>query len=386
MIGGIERVSVSLAQELIKQGVEVILVACRPSKYSSEYALPCQQVILPNPNDYAEENIEAFAALIKEHRIDIVLNQNAHSYLYNRLIEDVKQLTGVAVISALHFDPASRIVGNKKLRISHTQTFRANLRILALYLLTRPYVRDLVMRRDRKLYSHLYSMSDKIVLLSKAFIPGFREIGKLDTAEKLTAINNMLSFQLSENEHYTKEKIVLFCGRLTPQKRPDQFLKVWKKVQDKLPDWRAVMVGDGNERQAVEAYAKHLKLKRIDIVGFQQPIEYYKRAAIFAMTSAHEGWSLTTSESMQYGCVPVAYKSFDSITDQITDGKTGYLVNTYDNRAFAQRIIALANDQTLMEQMSAAAIASRQAFRQDVIAAQWLALMQEVVTEKSAAK
>ena len=47
-IGGIERVSVSLAEGLIKEGVEVLFVACRKSPYSKPYTLPAKQVLLPN--------------------------------------------------------------------------------------------------------------------------------------------------------------------------------------------------------------------------------------------------------------------------------------------------------------------------------------------------
>ena len=48
-IGGIERVSASLAEELIKKGVEVLFVACRKSPYSKPYVLPARQVFLPEP-------------------------------------------------------------------------------------------------------------------------------------------------------------------------------------------------------------------------------------------------------------------------------------------------------------------------------------------------
>ena len=43
-IGGIERVSVSLAEGLIKEGVEVLFVACRKSPYSKPYTLPAKQL------------------------------------------------------------------------------------------------------------------------------------------------------------------------------------------------------------------------------------------------------------------------------------------------------------------------------------------------------
>ena len=54
-IGGIERVSVSLAEGLIKEGVEVLFVACRKSPYSKPYTLPAKQVLLPKTLDYCIE-------------------------------------------------------------------------------------------------------------------------------------------------------------------------------------------------------------------------------------------------------------------------------------------------------------------------------------------
>ena len=92
-IGGIERVSVSLAEGLIKEGVEVLFVACRKSPYSKPYTLPAKQVLLPKTLDYCIENVQALAHILKEEKVDILLNQNSHSELYNRTCYEVKSLS-----------------------------------------------------------------------------------------------------------------------------------------------------------------------------------------------------------------------------------------------------------------------------------------------------
>ena len=45
------------------------------------------------------------------------------------------------------------------------------------------------------------------------------------------------------------------------------------------------------------------------------------------MTSSFEGWGLTLTEAQQYGCVPLAFHSFASLTDIITDKVNGFAIS-----------------------------------------------------------
>ena len=94
-IGGIERVSVSLATSLIKCGIKILFIACRKSPYSKEYELPAKQVFLPDAKDYSIRNIEAFCEIVNKEGIDMLINQNSHSELYNKTCFETKQHTGV---------------------------------------------------------------------------------------------------------------------------------------------------------------------------------------------------------------------------------------------------------------------------------------------------
>ena len=114
-IGGIERVSVSLAEGLISRSIEVLFVACRKSPYSKEYQLPARQIFLPDATDYSERNVEALCKIVNEEKIDILLNQNSHSELYNKTCKETKLRTNVKLISALHFAPNMRLISNRNL-------------------------------------------------------------------------------------------------------------------------------------------------------------------------------------------------------------------------------------------------------------------------------
>ena len=347
MIGGIERVSVSLAEGLIKEGVEVLFVACRKSPYSKPYTLPAKQVLLPKPLDYCIENVQALAHILKEEKVDILLNQNSHSELYNRTCYEAKSASGVKLISVLHFSPDMRIKGNRHLVNFRYLSLRENLVNALRDICTRFPLRYITMHDQCRMYRNLYLHSDKVVLLSNEFKESYIKLSGVKEASKLTAINNMLSFPY-EKSNYPKKKQILWCGRLLfSPKRPDRILWVWKKLQDRLPDWNLVIVGDGPFSEQMRQLSKRLSLERIEFAGFKDPVPYYKESSIFCMTSNHEGWGLVLTEAMQYGCVPVAFDSFESIHEIISDGKTGYLVSPFDINRMAEKVWSLAMDKKI---------------------------------------
>ena len=79
-------------------------------------------------------------------------------------------------------------------------------------------------------------------------------------------LNPMLPTQ--EPAKTPKEKIVLYAGRFQRcHKRIDRLLKIWKRIEQQNPEWRLVIVGDGEERGDLEKQARRLKLQRIEYAG-----------------------------------------------------------------------------------------------------------------------
>lgn len=377
-IGGIERVSISLAEELKRQGAKVIFIACRRSPYSTGYSLPGPHFFLPDSLDYSEANVQALTEILHSEHPDVVLNQNAHSLPYHRLVAQACQKSCTPLVSALHFSPDIRISGNRNVVNFRIMPFLYNLRAICKGICTYWPLSNLTLRYNKILYNELYRDSQKTILLSDAFIPLFNQISRIgNSTDKLVGISNMLSFPYNANMP-KKKKQILFCGRLYfPQKRPDRVLKIWKTLQDMLPEWELVIVGDGPHYKTLVKYASALSLKRVKFEGFKNPIEYYKSAQILTMTSNHEGFGLVLTEAMQHGCVPVAFDSFASISDIITDGYNGRIVKSFDMRAYTHTVYQLATSNSLSS-MAFNAIESTRRFLPENIGKQWMELFESI--------
>lgn len=90
--------------------------------------------------------------------------------------------------------------------------------------------------------------------------------------------------------------------------------------------------------------SERLSLERIEFTGFKDPVPYYKESSIFCMTSNHEGFPMVLTEAMQYGCVPVAFDSFESIHEIIEDGMNGFLVKPFDMDKYADMVLRLVDN------------------------------------------
>lgn len=152
-------------------------------------------------------------------------------------------------------------------------------------------------------------------------------------------INNPLSWETVENVEILprKKKQVLIVSRLyNPEKRLDRALKIWQILEQRgLTDWRLIIVGAGIHEDYLKGLSEKLALKNIMFAGRQNPVPYYRNAALFMMTSAVEGWGLTLTESMQTGVVPIAFDSYPALHDIITDGYDGCIIPDDDLDAYA---------------------------------------------------
>ena len=128
---------------------------------------------------------------------------------------------------------------------------------------------------------------------------------------------------------------------MTSQKKPYRVLYAWQQIQVHLSDWELLLVGDGPWLDRLKQLSLKLKLKRVQFCGFQDPMPFYQKASILWMTSNFEGWGLVLTEAMQFGCVPIAFNSFGSISDIIDNNQSGCLVPPFNIRQFVYKTLAL---------------------------------------------
>ena len=141
------------------------------------------------------------------------------------------------------------------------------------------------------------------------------------------------------------------------------------------PDWRLTIIGDGPDRTFLENYVQELNLKRVSFEGFQNPVEYYKRASILMLTSDFEGFPLVLPECMSCGVIPAVYGSFSAVYDIVEDGKNGIVIpfnrDGFDAKQMADRISMLMQSADIREKMSLNAMNTSKNFSLDIICYLW---------------
>ena len=256
------------------------------------------------------------------------------------------------LISALHFDPASFI----KCYYADVSILIFRSRVVCQIIL---YLKKVFkfwfmrqMKESSNLNNLLYRESDAVILLSERFKPAFQKITGLPKISKLHAIGNSLTYSVQE-EVCPKKKQILLVGRMDfYQKRPERFVQIWSNLEDKYPNWNVLFLGDGPAKLKTENFAKRLGLKNIRFKGFADPKDAYRESSILCMTSTFEGLPMVLLEAMQFGTVPVAFESFESLHDIITDGVTGYIIEPFDLKQYANRLESLMTDENKRIQMA----------------------------------
>ena len=134
--------------------------------------------------------------------------------------------------------------------------------------------------------------------------------------------------------------VFLAVGRLDRQKDFSNLLHAFALVK-KQKDARLIILGEGSEREKLEAIVEDLNLKEdVLLPGFvKNPYAYMKRASCFVLSSKYEGLPTVLIEAMACGC-PVVATNCPSGPDEILEhGTYGALVPVGDSKALAKAMI-----------------------------------------------
>jgi glycosyltransferase involved in cell wall biosynthesis len=145
--------------------------------------------------------------------------------------------------------------------------------------------------------------------------------------------------------------VVGWAGRLTAIKRPLDLIRTLRALADRQAAL-LVLVGDGEDRAAVEALAAELGVAdRCRLVGFQKSIRpWYASFDALLLTSANEGTPVVAIEALAAARPVVATRAGGTGT-VVKNGESGYLEAIGDTAALADRLAMLAGDRELRERM-----------------------------------
>ena len=139
------------------------------------------------------------------------------------------------------------------------------------------------------------------------------------------------SFDISENQ-----PVVLFIGRIAKEKSVDVIINSMKELINKIPNCKLLVVGDGPERENLEALSKELGIENSVVFAGERPYadigKYYQMGDVFVGASLTETQGLTFAEAMA-AQVPVVAKYDKNLDGIIQDKVNGRLFYRDENLA-----------------------------------------------------
>ena len=140
---------------------------------------------------------------------------------------------------------------------------------------------------------------------------------------------------------------LLHIGRFNYQKNHRGLLEAFGLILKKYPNCCLNLVGDGELRQEIEAYAEELGiLEKIIFHGSQSDVHpYLHDADIFLLPSQFEGMPMTIIEAMGTG-LPVVASAVDGVPDMLRSGESGILVSR-EPEAVADAVLQLLQQKDL---------------------------------------
>lgn len=151
--------------------------------------------------------------------------------------------------------------------------------------------------------------------------------------------------------------LVVAAGRLVPVKRFDLLIESLVRVKERCPELRAVVVGEGYERAALEDLRRrHDAEGWLDLPGRvsdAELVDWYRKAWVVSSTSLREGWGMTLTEAAACG-TPVVATDIAGHRDAVLHGRTGLLADGVDGVAAA--LVEVLTDTGLRERLGRVAL------------------------------
>lgn len=203
------------------------------------------------------------------------------------------------------------------------------------------------------------ALSDKVVAESEAAGAYIRSVVKV-REPKLQVVNNAAAFPEYPDAAATArlkasmgvlpgEFVVGSTGRLLDShKKFSDLIKAVAILKEACPGLKLLIVGDGQDRGALEQLAVELGIgERVLFAGYQgDTAPYYACMDVFALASQMEAFGIVLVEAMFFR-LPVVATAVGGIPSVIRDGKTGWLVEKNQPAALAERIACLYKDPEL---------------------------------------
>lgn len=146
--------------------------------------------------------------------------------------------------------------------------------------------------------------------------------------------------------------VVLSVGRLSPQKDYPLLLRAAAQLKAEGVQYRLVVLGEGALLAELHKLAHELGVAEWVRFpgGSAEPQSFYRSADVFALSSRFEGMPNALMEAQLFG-LPAVTTAAGGAGEVVLDGRTGFVVETGDEGAFAAALARLLRDAPLRQRL-----------------------------------
>lgn len=209
--------------------------------------------------------------------------------------------------------------------------------------------------RNREIYRRYNVSEDRMF-----FVPLSPDVDRFQREAEKTSLN-----RAAVRARYgvpSDLPLIIYSGKLVQNKRPVDLLEAFCRLQNAGVKAGLVLVGAGDEREALERYVSKHHLRHVYFLGFCNQSEMpalYSMSDIFALPSKRDQSPLSVLEAMACGlpCVVSEGVGRWGENDAVRPGKTGYVFPVGNVRELTDQLHRLLTDRDLRRRMSESSLA-----------------------------
>jgi glycosyltransferase involved in cell wall biosynthesis len=347
--GGAERVFINLAQHFVEKGIRAdIVVSHLKGSLISEVPKTCQIVELGHAG--LRDSLLCFADLpfttFSRLMWPILARRPKKLRCYPKLNDYLKRVRPNVLLSTTNIANLLAIWSAQKTQVPNRVVVRQSNNLV--YKIKRG--KDSLDRHLPSLLRQWYPKAHAIIAVSNGVADEMATITGV-TRESIHIVHNPLDLnkidRLASHDPMDawlqpgQPPVILSAGRLHPQKDYLTLLRAFKRVVQVHPA-RMIILGEGNELSQLTRLATALGIA--DLVKFpgflKNPYGYMKRASVFVLSSAWEGFPNVLLEALANGCPIVSTDCPSGPSEILGSGRYGRLVPVGDAKTMSQAILA----------------------------------------------
>lgn len=368
-LGGIVHVNISLINAFLEDGHEISLVSLRHSgkEQRINYPIMGNQILINEKNIWMRPRYCTAVQLIKKgkiiHALQIIIERKKYDYVlkkdYKRCKEVVNRINPDVIINS-HYELLNAIPKeNLSKTINHFHT---------------SFEQVCSNKSYYKTFKKYKMKIAKFVWLTKATADKAIKAGFVNS----TYVYNPVSFISEEVVDY-RQKNIIFLGRISPEKRLDRAVRLFNEIvlENGSMGWNFNIYGSGDVPENLMKMIE--KSPYIHYCGATDNVKRVMlKHSICILTSEFEGMALVVLEANECGVPVVCFDFGESVSEELLDKKTGYIIKQDDEQAYKEKLLLLMRNEDLRKELGKNAKKFSAQFEINVIKEKWYQIIKEI--------